>query len=334
MGKKLELPACVTVLKQSKEKYAKKNGIRIDKKKMKKKELKRRYKKLDKEYYEAIIVGLNKGVKILTEVHKESKKLNKIKKGVEKIILNHETMDGIIKIYKKDPSRYNELKFFPYMILSTIEYYNSGKLSDEDKELAESIDPEKLIEFASSILKKEIKRYNKLGLSDTVAFKLAAAIPSTKILNKSIVYYKRLLNMMYTMSENESLDIGKVFRAVVKLDGKKIIKKKVFLMNFYREFILRRMSNKNYSLTDTQKEMHEKLIDMCLEFMNSLKVSNIKCMLKNYIKSRKKAEEFKSDGKRVIKFTDQVNSNSPYANIKIAVQEIISDDETNELYLG
>ena len=67
-------------------------------------------------------------------------------------------MDGIIKIYKKDPKNYDDLKFFPYMILSTIEYYNSGKLDEEDKKLAESIDPEKLIEFSSSILKKEIKR--------------------------------------------------------------------------------------------------------------------------------------------------------------------------------
>lgn len=334
MGKKLELPACITILKQSKKKYAKKNGILIDKKKMKKKEVKRRCEKLDKIYYEALIVGLNKAVKILTEVHEESKKLDKIKRGVEKIILNHESMDGIIKIYKKDPSRYEELKFFPYMILSTIEYYNKGELSDEDKELAESIDLEKLLEFASSILKKEIKRYNKLGLSDTIAFKLAATIPSTKILNKSRVYYKRLLNMMYTMSENESLDIDRVFKAVIKLDGKKVIKKKAFLTNFYQEFILRRMSNKNYSLTDTQKEMHEKLIDKCLEFINSLKVGAIKCMLKAYIKSRKRAEKFKTDGKRVIKFTDQVNSNSPYVNIKAAVQELISDNEGNELYLG
>lgn len=333
MSKKLELPTCVSVLKQSKEKYAKKNGIRIDEKNMKKKEVKERRKKLDKRYYEAILVGLNKGVKILTEVRNESKKLDKIKKGIEKIILNHETMDGIIKIYKKDPEHYNELKFFPYMILSTIEYYNSGNLSDEDKKLAESIDSEKLIEFASSILKKEVKRYNKFVASNTIAFKLAAAVPSTKIL-KSMIYYKRLLNMMYTMSENESLDIDRVFQAVIKLDGKKFIKKKAFLTNFYRVFILRRMSNKNYSLTETQKEMHEKLIDSCLEFMNSLKVSDIKDILKEYIKSRKGAEESKSDGKRVIKFIDHANSNSPYANIKTAVQEIISDNEANELYLG
>ena len=57
-------------------------------------------------------------------------------------------------------------------------------------------------------------------------------------------------------------------------------------------------------------------------------------MLRQYIKRRKTAESYKNDGKRVIKFTDHANSNSPYSHIKSVVQDLISDNSSNELYLS
>ena len=80
--------------------------------------------------------------------------------------------------------------------------------------------------------------------------------------------------------------------------------------------------------------MHEGLIENALKYINELKPSKINEILKHYIKSRKKAEEFKNDSKRIIKFVDHANSNSPYANIKKAVQDLIAEEPSNEIYLS
>lgn len=332
--KDIEIPKCVKVLKMSKKKYAKKNDFNIDSKKMGDKERKRKLKKLTLEYNEDIIKGLDKAVKILSEVTTESKKLNKIKAGVESVIVDPSTMDAVAELYKKHPENYPNMIFLPYMIISTITYYRQDDLTDEEKEFGKRIHNDDLIEFCEKILRKIIKQYKKHDLDERTAFHIATVIPSTKLLAGSRKWFRNLISTFRLMSETEVPDVKRIFKAILKLDGKKYIGKKLFYELFYQEFILTKLTNKKYSSTETQKEFYEKLIDMTLDYLNDLKVNKIKSILKQYIKSRKKAEEFKTDGKRIIKFVDHATSNSPYQNIKAAVQELINDDKDNELYLS
>lgn len=332
--KDIEIPKCVKVLKMSKKKYAKKNDFNIDSKKMGDKERKRKLKKLTLEYNEDVIKGLDKAVKILSEVTVESKKLNKIKEGVESVIVDPSTMDAVAELYKKHPELYPNMIFLPYMIVSTITYYRQEDLTDEEKEFGKRIHNDDLIEFCEKILRKIIKRYKKHDLDERTAFHIATVIPSTKLLAGSRKWFRNLISTFRIMSETEVPEIKKIFKAILKLDGKKYIGKKLFYELFYQEFILTKLTNKKYSSTDTQKEFYEKLVDMTLDYLNDLKVGKLKGILKQYIKSRKKAEEFKTDGKRIIKFVDHATSNSPYQNIKAAVQELINDDKDNEIYLS
>lgn len=332
--KDIDVPKCVKVLKFSKKKYAKKNDFDLDDKKMSAKERKRKLKKLTLEYNEEIAKGLDKAVKILSEVTEDSKKLNKIKEGVESKIVDPATMDAVAELYKKHPEFYPNMIFLPYMIVSTINYYRNEDLTDEEKEFGKRIHTDDLIEFCMKILKKIIKHYVKLGLSENTAFQIATIIPSTKLLVGSRKWYRNLITGLRLMSETELPDIKLIFKAILKLDGKKYVGKKLFYELFYQEFILTKLTNKKYSSTDTQKEFYDKMIDMTLEYLNDLKVRKLKGILKQYIKIRKKAEEFKTDGKRIIKFVDHATSNSPYQNIKAAVQELIADDKDNEIYLS
>ena len=332
--KDIEIPKCVKVLKMSKKKYAKKNDFNIDSKKMGDKERKRKLKKLTLEYNEDVIKGLDKAVKILSEVTEESKKLNKIKAGVESVIVDPSTMDAVAELYKKHPENYPNMIFLPYMIISTITYYRQEDLTDEEKEFGKRIHNDDLIEFCEKILRKIIKQYKKHDLDERTAFHIATVIPSTKLLAGSRKWFRNLISTFRLMSETEVPEVKKIFKAILKLDGKKYIGKKLFYELFYQEFILTKLTNKKYSSTETQKEFYEKLVDMTLDYLNDLKVGKLKGILKQYIKARKKAEEFKTDGKRIIKFIDHATSNSPYQNIKAAVQELIADDKDNELYLS
>lgn len=331
--KKIKIPKSVLDLRMSPKKFAKKHNIRLKGKGINKREKKRNIKRLKKEYSEAAIGGLNKAVKILAE-NPENKKVKKVEKGVDNIITNPEVMKKIAKIYKKSPSSYPNMIFLPHMIMNTLVYFNSDNISDEEKEIGKDLDTEGLIEFCEKILKKEIKRYKNMGLEPEVAYQFATVIPTAKLFKNSRQWYKKMIQVMYEISEHTEVDIDAVIKAVTKIDKKKTIKKKDFLEGFFSEFIMQKSSNKSAKFTDTQKELHEGLIERALIYFDGLKSRDLKYILKQYIKRRKTAESYKNDTKRVIKFTDHANSNSPYVTIKKVVQELIDDNSANELYLS
>lgn len=330
--KKIKIPKSVRELKMSMKKFAKKNDIKISGKGLSKKDKKRNKKKLLKEYSQFAIERLNKAVKILAE-HPDAKKINKVSEGVDNIISNPEIMDRIAKLYKKDKDEYENMKYFPYMIMNTLMYYSNENLSEEEREIAKDLNPEEMVKFCERILKKEIKRYENNGLSASMAFTFASVIPTTKLF-KNRKWYKTLITTMYDVAEKDDVDIDLIFKSILKLDKKSKFKKRKFLEDFFSEFIMTRSSNKNAKFTETQKELHNGLIERCLVYLNALKHKELKDVLKNYIKRRKNAEEYSNDGKRVIKFTDHSNSNSPYENIKAVVQELIADNANNETYLS
>jgi len=331
--KKIKIPKSVLDLRMSPKKFAKKHNIRLKGKGISKRERKHNEKRLDKEYSEHAITGLNKAVKILAE-NPENKKIRKVEKGVDNIICNPKIMKRIAKIYRKSPDSYPNMIFLPHMIMNTLVYYNSDNISEEEKEIGKNLDTESLVEFCEKILKKEIKRYRNMGLDPEMAYQFATVIPTTKLFKNNRQWYKKLIQQMYEISEHSEVDIDTVLKAVSKIDKKKSIKKKDFLEGFFSEFILQKSSNKSAKFTDNQKELHEGLIERTLIYFDGLKKRQLKDILKQYIKRRKTAESYKNDTKRVIKFTDHANSNSPYSTIKEVVQELIDDNSANELYLS
>lgn len=332
--KKIKIPSSVTELGMSKKKFAKKNNIKLKGKGMGKKEKKHNEKRMLKEYAEHATDGLNKAVKILAENDAEKvKKINKVKKSVDVIISDPAVMEQITKVYKKNPDAYPNMIYLPYMIMNTLVYYQSESISEEEKEIGKSLDAEALTSFCEKILKTQIKRYKKMGLDDEVAFQLATVIPTTNLF-KNKKWYKILIQTMYDITAHTDIDIDVVLKAVTKIDKKSHITKKEFLEGFFTEFIMTKSTNKAAKFTDSQKELHEGLIERALTYLNGMKSRRLKDVLKTYIKRRKTAEQYKNDGKRVIKFIDHAHSNSSFTTIKKVVEELIADESNNELYLG
>lgn len=330
--KKIKVPKSVLDLRMSPKKYAKKHNIRVKGKHVSKKEKKHNMKKLKQEYSEAAINGLNKAVKILAE--NPDKKLNKVRDGVDNIISNPAVMNRVAKIYKKHPDNYNNLIFLPNMIMNTLIYYSQENLSDEEKEIGKALDKDELVTFCEKILKKQIKKYKKMGLEEKIAFQIATIIPTAKLFRGNRHWYKTLIQALYNIAETEEVEIDDIIKAVIKIDKKKAISKKDFLEGFFSEFILQKNTNKSAKFTDTQKELHNALVERALVYLDNLKSKKLREILKTYIKRRKTAEEYKNDTKRVIKFTDHANSNSPYTNIKKVVTDLIETKSENELYLS
>lgn len=337
--KKIKIPKSVFELRWSEKKFAKENNIRIKGKGMGKKAKKEAQKHLMKEYSRASIKNLDKVVKILSENPIDNKKIMKLRAAVDNVLFNPDLMESIAKLYKKDPKEYPNLIYFPYMITSTIFYYNQEGISDEEKEYADRLDKEALLKFCTKILKKQIKYYSDAGLSDAVAFELACVMPTTKLLSVPSVgrqWYKRLIQKLYDMAEVSEIDLPAILSAVRTVDKNKKyrVSKAEFNEGFFSEVIMRKATNKVHAYTDGQKELQENLIEATLMYMDSLKSKKLRSILRTYIKRRKTAEEHKNDTKRIIKFIDHANSNSAYGQVKSVVQDLIADNGANELYLS
>lgn len=331
--KKIRIPKSILELRLSPKKFAKKHGIRI--KGVGKRLKKRNMKRLKDLYSRAAIDGLNKAVKILSDhPNEDGKKIDKIKGVVDKIITNEGVMKKVSKIYKKKPDEYSNLVYLPHMIINTLLYYSQEGLSEKEQEIGQTLDKDSLINFCHRVLKSRIKKYKKYDLSEDTSFKLAEVIPTTKLLVNNRMWFKKLIQSLYVIADSEEVDYKRILRAVLKVDKKRHINKNDFYKSFYSEFILTKASNRNHSFTDTQKDLHESLIEGVMEYIESSKPSTIRDILKTYIKRRKTAESYKNDTRRVITFIDYANSNSSFVKIKKAIQDLVADNSTNELYLS
>lgn len=332
--KKIKIPKSVLDLRLTPKQYAKKHGIKLKGKHVSKKERKYNLKKLKKEYTNDAIDGLNKAVKIMADNKISTKKMDKVKKAVDNILLNPDVMHDIAKLYKKHPENFSNMIYLPHMIVNTINYYGSANLDDEEKETAAKMNVDEMLAFCEKILKKITKRYCKLGLDKGTAFCIAAAVPTSRLLKVDRQRYRILTQTMYDRATNNDVDVDEILRAVPKIDKKHKLSKSEFLEGFYSEFIMRKSSSKVKTFTDTQRELHETLVEGALSYLDGLKPRKLREILRKYIKRRKTAESYKTDTKRVIKFTDHANSNSPYSTIKSVVQELIADNSSNEMYLS
>lgn len=330
--KKIDLPSSVKALKWSKKKWAKKNGLKYDGKKMSKADSKANKKRANKEYPVAMIEGLNAAVEIISENPKEEE-IEEIKTRIEGIIVQSDLMAKIADIYAKHPKDYKNLIFLPNIIMNTLLYYEKGvDLTEEELVTAASLDRDALTEFCEKILKKRRKRYEEMGLTRTLAFRMACVIPTAKILGKPY-WYKVLVRELYDMAETEHVSVKAVLNAVAKIDKHPNITKDEIKKGFWSEFIFMRNSNRLKQLNDTQRELHEELQQLCLKYLDK-DPKLCKEILKRYVERRRKAEKNGNDGRRIFKFTDHANSNSPYRNIKEVVEKMIKKDEDVESLLS
>ena len=332
--KKVKVPKSLFELKWSVSKFAKEKGIRLKGKGMSKKRKKEAKKKLRKMYALNMIGKLDKAVKIIASNPTDNKKILKLRSAIDNIIFNPEIMEQIAAIYKKDRKAYPNLMFFPYMITSTLLYYKREGLTDEEKEYGEKLDKEVLLDFCGRVLKKQIAHYESLGMDDATAFELACVIPDAEVFTTHRQWYRRLIMKMYELAGLGPVDLDDILKAVRSCGKSKEITKKDFLEGFYTTFMMTKATNKIATYNDHQKELHETLINETLKYLEDQKDSKRRELIKGYIRARKNDEDKKRDGKRVIKFVDQANSNSAFTGLKSTVQDLISDNPNHELYLS
>ena len=319
-------------------KFAKKNDIpyNLKGKDFSKKEKKKAAKEFNKEYASAQLDSLDKAVKILVQCGmQENKKIDKIKESVDDVIRNPSLMNDIIDIYKKDPKQHKWILYLPSMMVATIVYYQGKDLTDAEKKEAETVDVDMLMKFSEKILKKPIRKYIKHGLSTSAAFQMACAVPSLNVFTgRTVFFHRKFINTLFEIAKEEVVDIPTYFQAMFAMDKSEKFKKKEFLDEFCLQYLLRKQTNKSAKFTDNQKELQENLNTWALNHLNLIAKERSRSIIKNYIKARKRAEENKIDGTRVISLINHSNANSEYTRLRDVLLDLIKSNSQNELYLG
>ncbi len=336
--KKIDIPDNVKQLGMAKKKFAKKNDLpyKMKGKEFSKKEKKNAVKEFNKEYASAQLEALDKAVKILVQcgMH-ESKKIDKLKERVDEVIRNQELMDGMISVYKKEPKEYKWILHLPGMITATILYYQKKDLTDEEKKEAEHLDVDMLMKFCEKILRKPIRKYMKHGLSASAAFQMACAVPTLNVFTwKTNYWHRKMINTMFEIAAEDVVDVPSYLQAIFSMDKNDKFKKKYFLDEFCLQYLLRKQTNKSAKFTDNQKELQENLNAWVLVHLNTIQKDRSRAIIKDYIKARKRAEENKVDGTRVIPLINHSNANSEYTRLRDVLLDIIKSNSQNELYLG
>ena len=241
----------------------------------------------------------------------------------------------MISVYKKEPKEYKWILHLPGMITATILYYQKKDLMDEEKKEAEHLDVDMLMKFCEKILRKPIRKYMKHGLSASAAFQMACAVPTLNVFTwKTNYWHRKMINTMFEIAAEDVVDVPSYLQAIFSMDKNDKFKKKYFLDEFCLQYLLRKQTNKSAKFTDNQKELQENLNAWVLVHLNTIQKDRSRAIIKDYIRARKRAEENKVDGTRVIPLINHSNANSEYTKLRDVLLDIIKSNSQNELYLG
>lgn len=204
-------------------------------------------------------------------------------------------------------------------IIGMIFMYNKDHADDPSALIAP---PDDLFKLSETILKKRLKKAEKLGMSSNLAFDALSIIPVKAAMEYSPYFRIRtLFDVLYRYAESEILD----FDAIIKF----LIKESDY--PYVIGFALQERKDKSKYFNDKQRKLFDDINTWIFEQLESMSIDDIDDVLKNYIKSRERdALQGKDSPRRY--YLGSLPS-SIYPNICKAISRIKSRTPEHEKYL-
>lgn len=253
--------------------------------------------------------------------------LNDVKETKEKIyekITDEKFVKYLKKVIKNDES-FDNMELLPNVIYEIILISNK-QAEEENKENPDqtvSYDFSDLVEVSRLILKKKIKKMEKLGIDDAVAFDTLSVIPTTTILKKSQYFrIRQLFNVIYGHAKDKEIKFDKLIKVILK-DDKDYISSII-------AFALLERKEKIVNFTDTQKRLFNDITEWCFTSMEDMKSKDIQRILQAYVDSRKKDEAQNKDTNR--RYYISSLPSTDYPNIINVVTKMCDANEDMKKY--
>lgn len=249
-------------------------------------------------------------------------------KETKEAIYNKLTDAEFIKFLKKeikDGTDFDNMELMPNLIYDICKEASkaieAAKNENPDKEI--EFDLSDLIELSHLILKKKIKKMNKAGISDDLAFDVLSIIPTPSILKKSAWFHIRaLFNVLYESAKTTDVNFDKLIKILFKDDEGYI--------NNIITFALLERKEKISNYNDSQKKLFNDITEFCFREMEEMKKDDIYTILKYYVDSRAKDEAQNKDTNR--RYYISSLPESDYPKITKQVEKIISINEDYRKY--
>ena len=188
---------------------------------------------------------------------------------------------------------------------------------------ADVIDVSDMVELSKKILKKKMKKMEKEGISQGLAFDVLSIIPSEDALKSSQFYrIHSFYNCLYENAKSTSVPFDKIMEIIIDKD---------YWMAFITFALLER-KEKFSKLTDAQKTLYLDITTWCFSIMEKkLSKEELESVIKTFINNRKRDEAQGKDGNR--RYALSSLSADDYPRINKLITKMIANDDTIKKYL-
>ena len=232
-----------------------------------------------------------------------------------------------IKVLKKELKNGNKIeniKLLPIIIkeiLLEAKRVNAEAVAANPN--ADVIDVSDMVELSKKILKKKMKKMEKEGISQGLAFDVLSIIPSEDALKSSQFYrIHSFYNCLYENAKGTAVPFDKIMEIIID---------KEYWMAFITFALLER-KEKFSKLTDAQKTLYLDITTWCFSIMEKkLSKEELESVIKTFINNRKRDEAQGKDGNR--RYALSSLSADDYPRINKLITKMIANDDTIKKYL-
>ena len=232
-----------------------------------------------------------------------------------------------IKVVKKTIKRGDDIENIKLLPIIIKEILIEAKKRN-DAILAENpngkiYDMSDLTELSYLILKKKMKKFEKAGISTSLAFDVLSIIPCKEALKSSHMYrIHALYDTLYEHAKTAQIDFDKLIDLAVDED--------------YHlaciSFALLERKEKFSKLTDSQKTLYLAITNWCFNTMEKkLKKQEVYELINVYVRARIRDDKNGRDSNR--RYSLSSLSEEDYPRIATVVKRIIADDDSVKKYL-
>ena len=219
---------------------------------------------------------------------------------------------------------FENIELLPMLLRDlTIAIDNKNKMELANNPNAEIIDVENLIVLSKTLLERRMKRLEKHGIPENVAFIVLSIIPTPDVIQYSANYrIGELFRALYEVSKGTAVPFGDIIKYLFEKDEDWYC---IAIL-----FALLERKEKFGSLTDNQKKLYLSINNWVFTTLESANEAFISKILEGYIKSRKRDDAQGKDGNR--RYALSSLSEKEYPRITSVMKRMMLQDESVKKY--
>lgn len=281
-------------------------------------------KEMRKGYILNLIDNLPQVIKFIVKYgHIDNNDVRSVRDGALAKLSNEEFIKAVRKELKLD-NKIDNIKLLPIIndiILKEAVKTNAERLAENAN--AEVYDVEPLLDLSKAILKKKLKKFEKAGIPEAIAFDVLSVIPCNEALDSSQFYRVRtFFDRLYESSKTQTIPFTNIMDLITGEDK----------FPMFITFALLERKEKFTKLTDNQKTLYLDISTWCFDQMeNKLSSDVVRNIIKMYIKSRKHDDSAGKDSNRRYSLISLPETD--YKKIRKIVDEMVAKDDSIKKYL-